>query len=110
MGNFQIIFSTPGIIINEEGRRQKLEGRRENCLWIVFDTALRVYKPQTILSTLVDQKVRSQVSPFKEMKKRSPDGVLPRYKAEQLCQERVSSPYPINQEKVNFSISSLPIA
>ncbi|NES75185.1 MULTISPECIES: hypothetical protein [Okeania] len=37
-----------------KGRRQKAEGRRENCLWIVFDTPLRVYKPQTILSTPVD--------------------------------------------------------
>ncbi|NES72200.1 MAG: hypothetical protein F6K24_46910 [Okeania sp. SIO2D1] len=31
-----------------EGRRQKAEGRRENCLWIVFYTPLSVYKPQTI--------------------------------------------------------------
>ncbi|WP_293080366.1 hypothetical protein [Okeania sp. SIO3B5] len=39
----------------EEGRRKKEErkkGRREICLWIVFDTPLRVYKPQTILSTV----------------------------------------------------------
>ncbi|NEN89047.1 MAG: hypothetical protein F6K48_09075 [Okeania sp. SIO3H1] len=30
------------------------EGRRENCLWIVFDRPLRVYKPQAILITPID--------------------------------------------------------
>ncbi|WP_202222496.1 hypothetical protein [Okeania sp. KiyG1] len=30
------------------------EGRRKNCLWIVNDLPLRVYKLQTILSTPVD--------------------------------------------------------
>ncbi|MDY7002720.1 MAG: hypothetical protein SWX82_01745 [Cyanobacteriota bacterium] len=34
-----------------EGRRQKAEGRRKNCLWIVNDQPLRAYKPQTILTT-----------------------------------------------------------
>ncbi|NER06002.1 MAG: hypothetical protein F6K17_27140 [Okeania sp. SIO3C4] len=29
----------------EEGRRQKAEGRRENCMGIVFDKPLRVYAP-----------------------------------------------------------------
>ncbi|NEP79972.1 MAG: hypothetical protein F6K39_18465 [Okeania sp. SIO3B3] len=48
----------------EEGRRQKAamlkaegsyaEGRRENCMGIVFDTPLSVYKPQAILSTVID--------------------------------------------------------
>ncbi|NER08560.1 MAG: hypothetical protein F6K17_41520, partial [Okeania sp. SIO3C4] len=47
----------------EEGRRQKAamlkaegsyaEGRRENCMGIVFDTPLSVYKPQAILSTVI---------------------------------------------------------
>ncbi|NET45081.1 hypothetical protein [Okeania sp. SIO2B3] len=41
-------------LTKSEVRRQKAEGRRENCLWIVFDTPLRVYKPQTILSTPLD--------------------------------------------------------
>ncbi|WP_202223348.1 hypothetical protein [Okeania sp. KiyG1] len=36
----------------EEGRRQKAEGRRENCTVIVNHWPLRVYKPQTILSTV----------------------------------------------------------
>ncbi|NEP86486.1 MAG: hypothetical protein F6K18_06405 [Okeania sp. SIO2C2] len=44
-----------------EGRRQKAEGRRENYLWIVFDKPLRVYKPQTILSTPVDGGVLYQI-------------------------------------------------
>ncbi|NER05583.1 MAG: hypothetical protein F6K17_24855 [Okeania sp. SIO3C4] len=43
-----------------EGRRQKAEGRRENCMGILT---------QTILSTPVDQKIRSQTSPLKGMKK-----------------------------------------
>ncbi|NEN88863.1 MAG: hypothetical protein F6K48_07980 [Okeania sp. SIO3H1] len=30
------------IILIEEGRRQKAEGRRKNCLWIVNDRTLRV--------------------------------------------------------------------
>ncbi|NEN91368.1 MAG: hypothetical protein F6K48_21655 [Okeania sp. SIO3H1] len=37
-----------------EGRRQKAEGRRENCLWIVNEGPLRVHKPQAILSTASD--------------------------------------------------------
>ncbi|MDY7003780.1 MAG: hypothetical protein SWX82_07400 [Cyanobacteriota bacterium] len=50
-------------------RRKKEEGRRKKRMGIVNEGLLRVYKPQTILSTPIDQKVRSQVSPFKEMKK-----------------------------------------
>ncbi|WP_287525245.1 hypothetical protein [Okeania sp. SIO2C2] len=33
---------------------KKGKGRKENCLWIVFDTPLRVYKLQTILNNPVD--------------------------------------------------------
>ncbi|NET24024.1 MAG: hypothetical protein F6K01_00640 [Okeania sp. SIO1I7] len=42
-----------------EGRRQKAEGRRKNCLCIVNDQTLCVYKPQIIFSTLIDTVVYS---------------------------------------------------
>ncbi|WP_202223091.1 hypothetical protein [Okeania sp. KiyG1] len=36
----------------EERRRKKEERRRSNCMAIVFDTPLRVYKTQKILTTV----------------------------------------------------------
>ncbi|NEQ73231.1 MAG: hypothetical protein F6K23_09165 [Okeania sp. SIO2C9] len=38
--------------MKEEGRSKKEEGRRENCLWIVFDSAIKV---STLVSTLKEE-------------------------------------------------------
>ncbi|NEP79212.1 MAG: hypothetical protein F6K17_31540 [Okeania sp. SIO3C4] len=47
----------------EEGRRQKAEGRRENCMGIVNDLPLRVYSLQIILTPCI----RWGIKPIREM-------------------------------------------